>query len=81
MSRGKQPKLSASQRKHLLELHDAGTHTQNELAELFSVSAPPSTGATTTRGHSLVMTVPGSMRHNGDALTGCDRLRQGSTRR
>ncbi len=38
MSRGKQPKLSASQRKHLLELHDAGTHTQEELAELFSVS-------------------------------------------
>ncbi len=38
MSRGKQPKLSASQRKHLLELHDAGTHTQEELAEQFSVS-------------------------------------------
>jgi DNA invertase Pin-like site-specific DNA recombinase len=36
--RGKQPKLSASQRKHLLELHDAGAHTQEELAELFSVS-------------------------------------------
>lgn len=33
MSRGKQHKLSASQRKHLLELHDAGTHTQAELAE------------------------------------------------
>jgi hypothetical protein len=31
MSRGKQPKLSASQRKHLLELHNAGTHTQEEL--------------------------------------------------
>ena len=27
MSRRKQPKLSASQRKHLLELHDAGLHT------------------------------------------------------
>jgi Helix-turn-helix domain of resolvase len=38
MSRGKQPKLSASQRSHLLELHDAGIHTQEELAELFSVS-------------------------------------------
>ena len=36
--RGKQPKLSASQRRHLLELHDAGNHTQEELAELFSVS-------------------------------------------
>jgi hypothetical protein len=33
MSRGKQPKLS-SQRRHLLEPHDAGTHTQEELAEL-----------------------------------------------
>ena len=38
MSRGKQPKLSASGRKLLLELHDAGTHPQEELAELFSVS-------------------------------------------
>jgi transposase len=38
MRRGKQPKLSASQRNHLLELHDAGTHTQEELAERFSVS-------------------------------------------
>jgi transposase len=38
MSRGKQPRLSVSQRKHPLELHDAGTHTQEELAELFSVS-------------------------------------------
>lgn len=28
MSRGKQPEFSASQRKYLLELHDAGTHTQ-----------------------------------------------------
>ncbi len=33
--RGKQPKLSASQRRHLLTLHHAGEHTQ---AELFSVS-------------------------------------------
>ena len=37
-ARGKQSKLSASQRNHLLELHDAGTHTQEELAEPFSVS-------------------------------------------
>ncbi|WP_395245061.1 recombinase family protein [Agromyces sp. MMS24-K17] len=36
--RGKQPKLSASQRKHLFELHDAGAHTQAELAELFRIS-------------------------------------------
>lgn len=36
--RGKQPKLSVSQRRHLLELHDAGNHKQEELAELFSVS-------------------------------------------
>jgi IS30 family transposase len=39
MSRGTQPKLSASQRKHLRELHDAGTHTGQELAGLFSVSS------------------------------------------
>ena len=38
MSRGKQPKLSASPRKHLLEVPDAATHTHEELAELFSVS-------------------------------------------
>ena len=37
MSRGK-AKLSASQRNHLLELLDAGTHTQEELAERLSVS-------------------------------------------
>ncbi|MET8183714.1 recombinase family protein [Streptomyces sp. NPDC005336] len=36
--RGKQPKLSTSQRKHLLALHEAGAHTQAELAELYSVS-------------------------------------------
>jgi DNA invertase Pin-like site-specific DNA recombinase len=33
--KGKQPKLSKTQRKHLLTLHDAGEHTQ---AELFRVS-------------------------------------------
>ena len=71
MSRRKQPKLSASQRNHRLELHDAETHTQEELAEPFSVSRTTIyPGAATTRGHSLVMTVPGSVRHNGDALTG-----------
>lgn len=36
--RGKQPKLSASQRRHLLTLHRAGEQTQAELASLFSVS-------------------------------------------
>ena len=38
MSRRKQPKLFASQRNHRLELHDAGTHTQEGLAEPLSVS-------------------------------------------
>jgi len=33
-----QPKLSKTQRKHLLTPHDAGEHTQAELAELFRVS-------------------------------------------
>lgn len=36
--KGKQPKLSPSQRKHFLELAAAGAHTQAELAELFRVS-------------------------------------------
>ncbi|QHK18993.1 recombinase family protein [Pseudarthrobacter psychrotolerans] len=35
--RGKQPKLSAKQETHLVELHAAGEHTMSELAELFSV--------------------------------------------
>ena len=35
--RGKQPKLKPNQAKHLLELHDSGTYTQAELAELFDV--------------------------------------------
>ncbi|MGP5226569.1 MULTISPECIES: recombinase family protein [Micrococcaceae] len=35
--RGKQPKLSAKQEEHLLELHIAGEHSKAELAELFSV--------------------------------------------
>lgn len=38
--RGKQPKLSARQQAHLIELHTAGTHTIVELAELFNVSRP-----------------------------------------
>jgi DNA invertase Pin-like site-specific DNA recombinase len=36
--KGKQPRLSKTQRKYLLTLHDAGEHTQAELAELFRVS-------------------------------------------
>jgi DNA invertase Pin-like site-specific DNA recombinase len=36
--KGKQPKLSKTQRKHILTLHEAGEHTQAELAELFGVS-------------------------------------------
>ncbi|MHA7180315.1 recombinase family protein [Arthrobacter sp. MDB2-24] len=36
--RGKQPKLSPIQRTHLFYLHDAGEHTQVEIAELLSVS-------------------------------------------
>jgi DNA invertase Pin-like site-specific DNA recombinase len=35
--RGKQPKPKPNQAKHLLELHDLGTYTQAELAELFGV--------------------------------------------
>jgi DNA invertase Pin-like site-specific DNA recombinase len=36
--RGKQPKLSARQEAHLVELHAAGGHTSAELAELFGVA-------------------------------------------
>jgi DNA invertase Pin-like site-specific DNA recombinase len=35
---GKQPKLCPHSEKHLLETYDAGTHTQEELAELFRIS-------------------------------------------
>ncbi len=35
---GKQPKLSPSQQAHLVALHEAGEHTGDELAELFSVA-------------------------------------------
>ena len=38
--RGKQPKLSARQQVHLVQLHQSGQHTIAELAELFSVSRP-----------------------------------------
>ncbi|WP_237203443.1 recombinase family protein [Rothia endophytica] len=36
--KGKQPKLSPAQRKHLLSIAPQGEHTQSELAELFNVS-------------------------------------------
>lgn len=36
--RGKQPKLSILQRRHLMTLHEQGEHNQAELAELFGVS-------------------------------------------
>jgi len=36
--RGKKPKLSPTQEKHLVDLHRAGRHTGAELAELFNVS-------------------------------------------
>ena len=36
--RGKPPKLSAAQQKHLMEVYNAGTHTTAELAELFNVA-------------------------------------------
>ncbi|KGJ72282.1 hypothetical protein GY21_16480 [Cryobacterium roopkundense] len=35
---GKQPKLSHTQQRHLIELHDAGTHSAGEIAELFNVA-------------------------------------------
>ena len=38
--RGKQPKLSARQQAHLVQLHQSRLHTIAELAELFSVSRP-----------------------------------------
>jgi predicted DNA-binding protein YlxM (UPF0122 family) len=36
--RGKQPKLSVAQQRHLMEVHQADTHSTAELAELFSVA-------------------------------------------
>jgi DNA invertase Pin-like site-specific DNA recombinase len=36
--RGKQPELSPRQEAHPVFLHEAGTHTSAELAELFSVA-------------------------------------------
>lgn len=36
--RGKTPKLSAAQEQHLVELHRAGAHTAQEIADLFDVA-------------------------------------------
>ena len=36
--RGKQPKLSNAQQKHLMEVHNAGTHSSAELAQLFNLA-------------------------------------------
>ena len=36
--RGKRPKLSAAQQRHLREIHEAGTHSTAEIAELFNVA-------------------------------------------
>lgn len=36
--RGKQPKLSNAQQRHVMEIHDAGTHSTAEIAELFNVA-------------------------------------------
>ncbi|MEV4515644.1 recombinase family protein [Dactylosporangium sp. NPDC049525] len=38
--KGRQPKLNPRQQAHLVNLHQAGTHTIPELADLFSVSRP-----------------------------------------
>jgi DNA invertase Pin-like site-specific DNA recombinase len=38
--RGKQPKLSGKQQRELRRMHDTGTYSVSDLAELFSVSRP-----------------------------------------
>jgi len=38
--KGKPPKLSPAQQKHLVDLHKAGEHSITDLAELFGVSRP-----------------------------------------
>lgn len=56
--RGRKPKLSAAQERHLVELHQAGRHTSTELAELFGVArstvyrAVARAGETDGRNHS-----------------------------
>ena len=36
--RGKQPTLSVAQQRHLMEVHEAGTHSTADLAELFNIA-------------------------------------------
>jgi DNA invertase Pin-like site-specific DNA recombinase len=36
--RGRKPKLTPSQEKHLVQLHRTGEHTTGEIAELFGVA-------------------------------------------
>ena len=36
--RGKPPKLFNAQQRHVIEIHDAGTHSTAEIAELFNVA-------------------------------------------
>jgi len=36
--RGRKPKLTSSQEKHLVQLHRNGFHTTSEIAELFGVA-------------------------------------------
>jgi len=36
--RGRKPKLTASQAKHLVQLHRSGAHTTSEIAELFGIA-------------------------------------------
>jgi len=36
--RGRKPKLTPSQEKHLVQLHRAGEHTTSKIAELFGVA-------------------------------------------
>jgi DNA invertase Pin-like site-specific DNA recombinase len=36
--RGRKPKLTASQEKHLVQRHRTGEHTTSEIAELFDVA-------------------------------------------
>lgn len=48
--RGKQPKLSNTQQKHLMEVHNAGTHSTAEIAELFNVARSTVYRTTTASG-------------------------------
>lgn len=57
--RGKQPKLSKIQSKHLLELYTSGEYTTAELAELFSVSR-----ATLLRAHHSALLESAALSHH-----------------